>query len=567
MNSSLIKNISVYVALFVLGAIFVYAFAPFNNYLLSFLFIPSLLFIHKSQKNRSLFRMSLVYFSGFFSATVYWIYYSMHVYGFLSQIEVAFVILGLALYLALFPAISLALVAKYTKPFSRFSLLVALPASWVLFEWLRGWLFTGFPWSLLGYTQTESIFSNLASLVGVHGLSALTLVIGGVFSLAFVKQEKLFWMLLALIFALGLFELFLVLEVIVGLVVCTLLFKRQLIVIIIPSLVAFTFLYSLIPWTERVPNGEIKVALLQGNINQSIKWKKPELSINRYVSLTSQVFADVKKGQEEKPDLIIWPETAIPKYYSSAKKSVIKKLQLLGAASNTEFIVGLPTGNLKADSDAAQMTYNSALKIGSKLQFYNKIHLVPFGEYSPYKDLLSNFYDALGIEMSNFSRGKERQKLMTIKDYQIGLFICYEIAFTGEVRQILPNAGFLVNLSNNAWFYDPKKHNKLLALDQFNAWTNDSTEAYQQIQMAKLRALETERYVVSVTNDGLTAIVDHKGKILNSLKRYTVGILRGKVEVRSGTTPFVFWGNYLILLLALTLILMMIYRSKKAAKI
>jgi len=128
----------------------------------------------------------------------------------------------------------------------------------------------------------------------------------------------------------------------------------------------------------------------------------------------------------------------------------------------------------------------------------------------------------------------------------------------------LPRARFLLNLSNNAWFYDPKKHNPKQSLNQFNAWINDSTEAYQQIQMAQMRAIESGREVVSVTNDGLTAFINHKGKLTKKLKRYTVGIL--EVELRQGSTLYILLGNYFILSLAVLGLIVVTAITKRQSK-
>ncbi len=419
------KIVIPYIKLFFLGALFVYAFSPFNNYFLAFFLLPVLLFSYEKQDGRSLFLMSWAMFSGFFTAIVYWLYFSLHVYAHAGLFPVLLAILGFSCYLALFPALSVSLAQRSASLNSKLGLFVALPAYFVIFEWLRGWLFTGFPWAALGYSQTESIFGQTASLFGVYGLSALTLIAGSTIYLLFKNHVKQFWILFATIFCLGLFSWWYLTMALCFGVVASFLWKRQYLVLAIPGLMVFALLASFIPWTKPIKESKLKLALLQGSINQAEKWLKPKKSINRYMDLTSQVFIGTLGEKNNKPDVIIWPETAIPKYYSEVKKTVFKQLQSLAIASKTDFIVGITVDGSNLPKGTADRAYNSVIKIGSELQFYSKIRLVPYGEYSPFRESLAGFYKLFSIDMSNFKKGEPDQALLTVKNHPIGVFMIY----------------------------------------------------------------------------------------------------------------------------------------------
>ncbi len=299
--------------------------------------------------------------------------------------------------------------------------------------------------------------------------------------------------------------------------------KARIITVILVLVVwAGGHLLRQIEWTKAT--GEpFKVALVQGNVDQATKWNPDYRTqiISDYLKL-SRPHWDV--------DVMIWPETAISAFYHHVPE-IIDILEKQARDTNTDLLVGIPYKDLETDE-----YYNSVLSLGAERAFYHKRHLVPFGEFIPLQSLLSDLLDFMGLPMSGFSRGSSTQTTLKAGGYLAGPTVCYEIIFNGELIQSLPAANYLVNVSNNTWF-------------------GDSSMPYQQLQMAQMRALETERYVLSATNNGVSAVVDHRGRIIQRSPQFQTHVLTAKVQARSGATPYVRYGNYpMVILLSLILL-------------
>jgi apolipoprotein N-acyltransferase len=221
----------------------------------------------------------------------------------------------------------------------------------------------------------------------------------------------------------------------------------------------------------------------------------------------------------------VLPETALPLFESDLPAHYRDGLIAIGQQNGGDVLTGLPTGSL----DGAY--YNSVISLGSApSQRYNKIHLVPFGEYIPLKAVWGWVIEVLHIPLSDFARGAVDQRPLAIGGQRVAADICYEDAFGEEIIRPLPEASVLVNVSNLAWF-------------------GDSLAPWQHAQMSQMRALETGRMMLRATNTGLTAIIDAKGRVLASLPLFTAGSLSGAVQGYAGSTPYVRWGNAPVLAL------------------
>ena len=282
-------------------------------------------------------------------------------------------------------------------------------------------------------------------------------------------------------------------------------------------------------WTA--PAGdEFRVALIQPSVKQSLKWEPGQQQ--RTVDL-QMALSDPYWGYK----FIIWPETAIPMFYHQAL-TTIEKLQALAVTHKTEFITGIPFMDLESKN-----YFNSIMVIGGKPDIYHKRHLVPFGEYLPLNRWLRPLLDFIQIPMSEFSAGSAVQPLIHAGGIPIGVSICYEDVFGEEVIEALPEAQLLLNVSNDAWF-------------------GDTLAPHQHLQMARMRAMETGRYMLRATNNGISAIIDEKGRIVAQLPQFDPRALTGKARLFSGSTPYVIYGNITIVSLCLLVLVIAVMLAK-----
>jgi apolipoprotein N-acyltransferase len=278
----------------------------------------------------------------------------------------------------------------------------------------------------------------------------------------------------------------------------------------------------------------LKIALIQGNVPQEFKWLSDYQipSMQRYLQL-SQEHRDA--------DIIIWPETAIPMFYSDVSKYMPGFLEYLTREHikyDTDFLLGVPV--MKEDGSY----YNSVASLGSQPGFYYKHHLVPFGEYIPFQSTFGELLALLDVPLSAFSAGDARQVNLRSAGEAIGTSICYEDAFGELIRNSLPAATLLVNVSNDAWF-------------------GDSIAPPQHLEIARMRALETGRYLLRATNTGISAMIDVKGKVMDQAPQFNVITLRVIAQPYQGMTPYVRFGNGLIISFLLVCVLLGKFQERR----
>ena len=388
-----------------LGAASILGFAPFGIFALP-IFTLALLFRlwQRSASPRQAAWLGFCYGLGFFLAGVSWVYVSLHdVGGMAAPIAIAATVLFCA-YLALFPALAGYGYSRLAKADAYRNALLAA-GLWTLTEWLRGWLFTGFPWLALGYSQTPpSPLAGYAAVLGSTGIGFLVALIAALLAalLAAGGRRKSAW--LAIIVLLG----------------------------------AGALLRGM-DWTQ--PAGKpISVSLLQGNIPQSLKWvpERLPLSIDTYVDL----------AQKYPAALTILPETSIPLFFDELPRDVLNALTQHG-----DLLLGIAIRHRAGGYvNGAVAVRKDAVPPGLTFASYAKQHLVPFGEYIP--PGFDWFFKLVSIPMSDFSAGPRVQPPLAIAGQQIAPNICYEDLFGEEIIRALPQATLLVNLSNTAWFGD-----------------------------------------------------------------------------------------------------------------
>jgi apolipoprotein N-acyltransferase len=261
--------------------------------------------------------------------------------------------------------------------------------------------------------------------------------------------------------------------------------------------------------------------MIQGNVDQAIKWDPEQLrnTLQLYASLSVQNWDS---------DLIIWPENAATAFYHHIDEAFLLPLAEEAAKHNAELLVGLPV----LDEDGERY-YNSMAKLSPTPDFYHKKQLVPFGDYVPFETLrgLIAFFD---LPMSGFVPGPQHQPLIHAAGQPLGITICYEDAFTEEVRATLPEASLLVNATNNAWY-------------------GDSFAPHQHLQISRSRALEAGRPVLRVTTNGISAFIDHKGQLGTQSPQFEQAVITESVQPRAGATPYVQFGPWPLIGLLLVL--------------
>jgi apolipoprotein N-acyltransferase len=467
-----------------------------------FALVPFLFAVENTGPRRAFF---LSYLCGlvFWAGAIYWL-------ANVTVLGLIVMILYLALYFGAFGLL-------ISRPFIKLPVLF-IPAFWVILEYLRSSLLTGFPWALLGYSQYLNLpFIQAADIGGVWLISFFIVLINFIIKEAIAKKNKSYlvsgFILIIVIFGYGFFRLY-----------------------------------------QQQEGNLLKVSVVQGNIPQEAKWDSysRDFIIDRYFKLTSQAKAD-------NPDLIVWPEASLPiipeeepLYYGKFSRYVksINKPLLFGA-------VTLRQGNF----------YNSALLASSEgvlLGRYDKLHLVPFGEYIPLRNVFSflNTFApigdiAAGRQYTLFKVYSQKIKVPSLitnrpagfsrRQYQFGVLICFEDIFPGLARTFVnKGADFLINITNDAWF-------------------GRSSEAYQHLSASVFRAVENRVYLVRAANTGVSGFIDPRGKIISLVNNpdgrqiFISGFKTQGISIRRQSSFYRNHGDFIVLFCLLILFYIIIF--------
>jgi apolipoprotein N-acyltransferase len=468
---------------FAAGALSALAMAPFNAWPVLFLTFPTLVWLIDGAGTgawRGATEAAITgwwFGFGYFLAGLYWIGYAFLVdaptFGWLLPIAVIGVPAGLAVFTAF--GCALARVIWTRGPLRILALGVALTTA----EWLRGHVLTGFPWNTFGYALTSPlVFAQGAALVGIWGLTFLAVIIfASPATLADDRAEsRRRWIPLALGVA-----------ALAGL----------------GSFGAFRLAHT----PTRLVDG-VHLRIMQPNLQQDVRFNyaAKQQVLDRYIALSDRPSGPQSLGARDVTHLI-WPESAFPFFLAREPDALAQITQLLhgGTVLITGAVrIGEPTGS------ADPAVYNSIYVIdqaGSLVSFYDKVHLVPFGEYLPFQRLL----ESLGLQQLTKQRGGfiagDRRRLISVPGAPLALpLICYEIIFPGEVTTKDRRAGWIINVTNDGWF-------------------GISSGPYQHLQQARVRAIEEGLPLVRAANTGISAVVDPLGRIINSLPLGAEGVI------------------------------------------
>lgn len=466
------------------GATAVLGFSPFSHFPAALAALAILIHLWLGAASpRAAFKLGFFFGLGLFGAGASWVYVSLNRFGAMPMPVAATATLGFCAFLALFPALAgwmQARIARDSAAPAALRAVLLIPAVWTLIEWSLSWLLTGFPWLAFGYTAIDDVLSGFAPVGGVYAVT-----------LAMAVAAGLLWCV-----ALG--------------------HARWVAAGALVLLLACGYGLRATAWTT--PAGEpLGVALLQGNVPQEMKFD-PE----RY-ERTLEIYARLAEGSEAR--LIVLPETAVPRFLDQVEPAFLERMKAAAVRNKGDLLLGIPV------RAGPGIYLNSAISLGvSPLARYDKVHLVPFGEFVP--PGFGWIVSMLAIPLSDFSRGSAEQRPMAIAGQRVAVNICYEDAYGAEIIRQLPEATLLVNISNVAWF-------------------GDSIAPAQHLQIARMRALETGRVYLTAANTGITAAIGPDATVRLQMTQFVRGRIDFEVRGYSGATPYVRFGDWPAVLLAL----------------
>lgn len=389
------------------GALYIFAFAPFHYDWLAFLAPALLLYCWKDASPKRAFFYGFLFGLTEFGIGTSWVYVSIHNFGNANTLLAGFITALFTIVLSLYPALQGFFLRKLfaKKPFFIESV-IAFPILWVLLEWLRGLLFTGFPWLMLGYTQTSTLLSAYTPIIGIYGITWLTALMSGVILWVLLREKKI----------------------------------ATLSALFIPIIIfAIAFALSHHAWTKPTQATPLSVALIQGNAPQTMKWD-PD-----YISQNIQNYLDATQKHIDS-SLIVWPEAAIPLLPEQASE-LLQNLNQFATTNHSAIIFGIPS----TSKDGGEY-YNSMTVVGKGAGRYNKRHLVPFGEYTPLGFIFNPVMNYFNIPFSDIASGAKNQTPLNAQGIRIAPFICYEIVYPTLALETIRDTQLIIVINDDSWF-------------------------------------------------------------------------------------------------------------------
>ena len=455
-------------------------------------FIPLFFAIDNSSRRKS---FTLFYLAGiiFFGGILYWLTY-------VTKLGYTILIFYSALYFGVFGLLSNIFLARLRTSKLNFLSFLLIPALWVSLEFIRGILFTGFPWGILGYTQYENpIIIQIADITGSYGVSFLIIMVNFVIYAYLSKYFRKMLQFSALTFQL----------------------------IMSAVVIAAVMLYGYYELARDDIGTGLKLSIVQGNIAQDKKWDPAhkDYVLTRYETLT-------RKAARDKGDLIIWPETAVPGFLD--EKDINVRLKKIIKDIDVPLFLGAPTYESRFEKD---YFFNSAALFSSNGNIkkkYNKLHLIPLGEYVPFEQYFPFIRDFIDVPIGDYTPGEEFTLFDISKDgarFKYAALICFEDIFPSLARRfVLNGADFLINITNDAWF-------------------KESGEQLQHTQASVFRAVENRASVLRAANTGFSCYINPKGIIEDSIhdrdtgSMYIPGFITFEVKIGKKKTFYTKYGD------------------------
>lgn len=485
------------------GAVLPLSFAPYNLWPLGLVSTTAFALLSHRLNGWRCYWAAWFFGLGMYGVGASWVYVSIHQFGSTSMV------LSLVLTSAFVAGLALAFAIPfyfYGRFFNRHmtTLLLAFPACWILGEWMRSWFLTGFPWLYLGYAHLHTPLAGWAPVFGVFGVGLILMTTSALLATVVLYFPRVRNTTLKTV------------------AVC-------LAVVWVAGA-----LLRLVEWTT-LDEAPVRLGMAQGNIPQEKKWDPDfrDETFRIYNGLSEDIW---------QLDWVIWPEAAIPMLYHEA----LPPLKSLGAKAKQTHSVFI-TGVLY-DQPEDYKYYNSIIALGLGQGITYKTRLVPFGEYVPLEKYLRGTIEFFDLPTSIIHPGPGYTNGLQTPQGEIAPSICYEVVYPDLVAKRALTAQFLLTISNDAWF-------------------GHSIGPVQHFQMAQMRALETGRYMIRSTNNGISGIIGPKGETLVKGGRFTRETITGEVHAARGQTPFMLFGSWPVVALCFLVLLVLNRRLHSAVPI
>ncbi len=473
------------------GALLSLSFEPFGWWPFAVLTPAALMWMWHGATPRRAAVLGFWFNFGTFSVGTYWLYISLRLIGHAPIPLALLLMLGLAAIMGAYHALLGWASAKYFPERGMLRWLLGIPAAWLFIEWWRSWFLTGFGWLALGYAHTDNWLASLAPVIGQYGLGYLSLLMAGGLVALLLGQAR----------------------------------ERVAAVALIAGIWAVAFLLRGAEWTQ-ASGRPITVAVVQGAVPQDEKWIAGNLDsiLELYRTRTREAHG---------ADLIVWPESAIPDLINY-HVDYVTDVYAAASATGSSLVMGAMHAE-EDDTPGEERVYNSVLAMDPAtpgVGWHNKHHLVPFSEFFPVPGFIRDWLRLKGLPYANFDRGAAQQAPLKAAGQFIAAGICYEDAYGSTLLPPMRTATMLLNVTNDSWF-------------------GRSPARYQHLQISRLHTMETGRPMVRAANDGVSAVISHRGEILVSAPEYEPTVMRGTLQPRTGLTPYARSGNWPVVCLVL----------------
>ena len=456
------------------GLVFSFGFAPFDLWLLSILSLILLLTL-LNDSNRDVFLIGYFFGFGMWVTGISWLYVSIHYHGNVNIYGSILIILLFIAILALYSGLLFLLNNYFRKHSPKNLFFLTLPASWVIIELLRSYLFTGFPWLISGTMLANTVIDGFTPIIGAQGNTFFLILIATlVFQTFYKAKEK-----------------------------SSALFPLIVLLLIIPS----SFFFKSIEWTSE--ENEIQVSVYQPNLTLEDKWS--QFGVIKSEGMIERAIDNANHGE-----LIVFPETALI-LAEKDNQSFLDRIRYKSFNKDITLISGI------IEREDNSTIRNRLQAFGSINTFYDKVKLVPFGEFIPFEGYLGDFLDIIGLNLTNTIPGEAIKPINTGK-LRISPSICYEIAFDELIRKTAKDSNVLLTISNDTWF-------------------GESIGPIQHLEIAQNRALEHKKPLIRSTNSGISAIISKDGEIIEKQDYFEEKLLKIKLMLYSGNTFYSNYGN------------------------
>ena len=482
-----------YVIAVFLGLLFSLGFAPNDAWFISIFSITCLHFLIQGTNKKELFWIGYSFGLGLWSLGISWMFVSIYFYGnigFILSIFLTLIFIGI---LSIYFGVTLFLY-YYLRSSSRISVIFSLPIAWIIIEYLRSILFTGFPWLISGTMLADTILDGWTPIIGAQGNSFLLLVLSSLLFLFISEFKKYKTALLS------------------GTFIFLLLFS--------------SFSLKNIEWTSL--ERSLNASIVQTNLELDEKWSTKGVADTK--NMMQVALDNAKEGE-----IIVFPETALI-FSENEIKDWLDYIKLKAELKEVTLITGI------VEREESFKVRNRILGLGMANSHYDKVKLVPFGEFIPFEAQTGKLFDILGLRLTNTIPG-EQINTINAGNIRISASICYEIAFSDLIRKTALESNLLVTISNDTWF-------------------GSSYGPIQHLEIAQNRALEHKKALLRSTNSGISAFISRNGEIIEKQGYFEDKLLKKEINLYAGETFYAKYGN-LPLFIILSVIFIFLLNLKR----